>query len=183
MLGDSTAYGVGADKPEESLAGRVAAYAGMTYVENRASSGAVTKDLRGQIEAATLERYDVILIQIGGNDIIQFHNPKRSADELELALRALPKAEKVVILSAGDVGGATLFPSPITWIHSWLNKKYHLSFTHAVARAGVGEYINLGLSPSTQIITNEPEIYLAADGLHPSSAGYGLWFEEVVPRL
>ncbi|KND50043.1 MAG: putative secreted protein [Parcubacteria bacterium C7867-008] len=183
ILGDSTAVGVGATHPEESLAGRLSTYADMTYVENNAKSGALTADLPGQIAQAQLTHYDLILIQIGGNDIIQFHDPKKSGIQLEAALRQLPQAEQVIIISAGDVGGATLFPPPVRWIHTYLNNEHHREFIAAVARAGIGEYINFGILPTTKTISASPKIYLAADGLHPSSEGYELWFEDVSKQL
>ncbi|KND51480.1 MAG: putative secreted protein [Parcubacteria bacterium C7867-007] len=183
VLGDSTAVGVGATTPDESLAGRLSAYAHMTYVENHAKSGAVTAALSEQIAQASLMHYDLILIQIGGNDIIQFHSAKKSGELLEKALRQLPDAEQVIVISAGDVGGATLFPPPITWIHTHLNKQHHQIFAEAVQHVGVGEYINFGISPATKVIGDNPEIYLASDGLHPSSEGYRLWFEDVAKRV
>ena len=73
VLGDSTAVGVGSPS-DESVAGRLGEYLHAS-VENHAVSGAVTADLPGQIAKAQKQHYDLILIQIGANDIIRFHSP------------------------------------------------------------------------------------------------------------
>lgn len=182
VLGDSTAVGVGADTPEETVAGRVSAYLNATSVENYAVSGAVTKDLPDQIKQAEGERYRLILIQIGGNDIIRFKPANSAAEELRAAIAQLPAAEKVVIISAGDVGGATLFPFFVRPFHTTLNYRYHDAFAKVAEESGV-TYVNFGAAPATEVINERPDIYLAADGLHPSSEGYRLWFETIQPSL
>ena len=182
VLGDSTAVGVGADTPEETVAGRIGEHINATLVENYAVSGAVTADLSEQSRKARLDRYQLIVIQIGGNDIIRFTSEKKAAEQLRVAIAALPAAGKVVIISAGDVGGATLFPLPVRPFHTRLNQKYHDAFA-AVAQESGATYVNFGESPATREINARPDIYLAADGLHPSSEGYRLWFEEMRPSL
>ncbi|MBU2103771.1 hypothetical protein KKD81_01270 [Patescibacteria group bacterium] len=182
VLGDSTAVGIGARVPEESVAGLVAEYIGAGSLENYARSGAEVKDLSEQITRAQRSEYRLILIQIGGNDIIRFHSAKETARELAEVLQELPTSEKVVVISAGDVGGATLFPYPVRPFHTRLNKKFHAAFEEVVTAAG-HTYVNFGKSPATQKINNDPKTYLSADGLHPSSAGYKLWFEDIRPEL
>lgn len=182
VLGDSTAVGVGSDSPEESLAGRVSTYLNAGSVENYAKSGARAKDLQGQIVNAKYGSYQLILIQIGGNDIIRFTGSDAAANELRNAIALLPEAEKIVIISAGDVGGATLFPAPVRPFHTKLNNEYHAAF-EKVANETSTTYVNFGSSPATKVINEHPELYLAKDGLHPSSAGYALWFDAIRSSL
>lgn len=182
VLGDSTAVGIGAARAEESVAGRVSQYLAADSVENYAVSGALTKELSAQRERAQLAQYRLILIQTGGNDIIRFTPAARAGEDLRRVIRTLPRADKVVIISAGDVGGATLFPWPVRPFHTHLNNQYHEAFSKIAAEEGV-TYVNFGNSPATRQINEKPEVYLAADGLHPSSEGYRLWFEEIQSSL
>src|SRR4051812_3988360 len=69
VIGDSTGVGVGASRPEESIAGLLSSVMGATYTENVAVSGSVVADLAAQIERAQLEHYNMILVQIGANNI------------------------------------------------------------------------------------------------------------------
>lgn len=182
VLGDSTAVGIGADRPEESVAGRVSSFVMADSLENYAVSGAVTNDLNEQRKNALLSRYRLVLIQIGGNDIIRFKSSESAGEQLREAIQNLPESEKVVVISAGDVGGATLFPWPVRPFHTRLNNEYHKTFAKVAAEEGV-TYVNFGNSPATKQINEKPEVYLAADGLHPSSEGYRLWFEEIQSSL
>ena len=178
VLGDSTAVGVGAARPDDTVAGRLATFMGAVYVENHARSGAVVADMPGQVAKASRDRYDVVLVQIGGNDIIRFHSAESRARALEDALNALPKAERTYLMTAGNVGAATLFPWPVRFFHTRLNLRYHGAFRGIAERLGI-IYVNLYEDPRTDPFVQESQRYLSADGLHPSSEGYGLWFNEL----
>jgi lysophospholipase L1-like esterase len=178
VLGDSTGAGVGASRPEESIAGRLAAKLGATHVENYAASGSYVTDLRAQILKATLDAYDVILIQIGGGDIVFFHNAERVAKELDLAMMGLPDSKLTLLMSAGNVGGAKIFPLLIRPFHTWLTHEYHRWFRKVAKRRGA-TYVNLYLPRKVDYFLDEPERYFSEDGIHPSSDGYVLWFNKV----
>lgn len=178
VLGDSTGVGVGADKPEDSVAGRLATYIGATHTENYAISGATVADLKPQIEKTTLKSYDFILIQIGANDIIFFRDAKRTAQQLDILMMELPESKQTILISAGNVGGATIFPWVVRPFHTWTNLVFHKWFERVAKRRGV-TYVNLYEPRHLDPFLREPERYFSQDGLHPSSEGYGLWFEKV----
>ncbi len=182
VLGDSTGAGVGADKPEDSIAGRLAGYIGATYVENYAVSGAMTEELQYQIQKAKLPKYDYILLQIGGNDVLAFHNPKQTAAALSTAIGKLPPAGKVILMCAGNIGGATLFPPPMRPFHTMKNLAIHKEFAR-VAHGWKALYVNLYEPFWKDPFLRNPYRYLSRDGLHPSTYGYGLWFEKVKDAL
>lgn len=182
VLGDSTAVGVGATRPEESLAGLVAQEANIAWVENYAVSGARVHDLSVQIARAQRDRYDIVLVQIGANDIIRFTPASSSAALLEEVLITLPESGKTLLLTAGNVGGAVLFPLPLRPLYERRTLQYHEAFADVAAMFGI-TYINLYTPPREDPFVREPERYLAKDGLHPSSEGYGVWFKEVKKAL
>lgn len=179
VLGDSTGVGVGADSPEGSVAGRLAANLHATNVENYAKSGAVVADVPAQAARATLPHYRFILIQIGGNDIVRFHDAKEMASQVADIVRALPPADEVVVISAGDVGAAKLFPLPLRPFYTHLNQKYHKEYAAALADTPA-RYIDLSKAPGADLFTKEPEVYLAQDQFHPSDKGYGVWFDAII---
>jgi len=182
VLGDSTGVGVGAERPEDSVAARLARYLDATYVENHAASGAEIDDLFDQAKKAALPRYDFILIQAGGNDILAFHDAKKVAKRLALLFAALPKAGRVALMCAGNVGGATLFPPPFRPFHTMLTMAYHRAFAK-VAHGWGALYVNLYEPFWKDPFLRDPERYLSRDGLHPSSYGYGLWFDKLKAAL
>lgn len=182
ILGDSTGAGVGAERPEESVGGRLAARVAATYVENYAEPGAMVEDLEDQIQKAKLPEYDLILVQIGGNDILAFHNAKRTAVTLSEAFGKLPRAGKLYLMCAGNMGGATLFPPPMRPFHTMLNRAFHKEFER-VAHGWHATYINLYDPFFKDPFLRDPQRYLSRDGLHPSSYGYGLWFDKLAAHL
>lgn len=182
VLGDSTGVGVGADKPEDSIAGRLAAYLGATHVENYAISGTLTEELPFQIAKAKLAEYDYILLQIGGNDVLALHSAKRTAAHLSFAIPKLPKAGKIIIMSAGNAGGGTLFPPPLRPFHTMANLALHEEFAR-VAHGWHALYVNLYEPFWKDPFLRDPDRYLSRDGLHPSTYGYGLWFDKVKEAL
>lgn len=175
VLGDSTAVGVGAEKPEDTVAALLANRIAATAVENRAVSGATTADLLAQVKQASLSRYEAILIQIGANDIIRLRGTDEATKNLREALLALPSARKVFLMTAGDVGRAKLFPFYVRGLHSGTNASYRDAFQTVAAEVGV-LYIDLYEDSLVDPFVVEPEQYFAKDGLHPSSKGYAHWF-------
>lgn len=179
VLGDSTGVGVGADRPQDSVAGLLAEHFGSLYVENYAVSGAVVADLPSQIKQAKLQEYGLIVVQIGANDMVRFHNAHKTAITLGASLAVLPTAKKVFVMSVGNMGTATLFPWFIRPVYTWVNGKFHAEFA-GVAAAHHATYVNLYKVPAVDLFSLRPDVYLSEDGFHPSSKGYGLWFEQLL---
>ncbi|MFZ2593638.1 MAG: GDSL-type esterase/lipase family protein [Minisyncoccia bacterium] len=180
VLGDSTAVGVGADTKDGTLAGRIAHYTHSGFVENYAQSGARTRDLSAQVAKAQLSEYALILIQIGGNDIIRFQSATKTAKLLENL--HLPVAHQVLVVSAGNVGGTTFFPFFMRPYYTRENMRYHAHLKDVCDQLGY-TYVNLFVPKNNDVFILHPDIYLSADGLHPSSAGYAIWFEIIRPFL
>ena len=182
VLGDSTAAGVGATSGETSVPGLVAHEIHATAVENYAFSGALISDIPILLAKAKRTEYDLILVQVGANDIIRFHDADKSAAQLAEELKALPKHKKLIVIVAGNVGGAKAIPWFLKAYYTHLTLRYHESFAKAITGIG-GTYVNLYTDPHLDPIVLLPEKYLAADAFHPSSLGYMLWFEKMKDAL
>lgn len=182
VVGDSTAVGVGATEPTDTVAGLLAKDVHATHVENYAVSGAVIGDLNEQIAKATLPSYDYILIQVGGNDIIRWNDVSKAQAELETVLDSLPETNALYVMSAGNVGGTTFFPWFMNSSYTKSTLAYHTMFESTVPKYS-GQYINLYEPPESDPFMKEPQTYLAEDGLHPSSAGYRLWYDRLQARM
>ena len=193
VLGDSTGFGVGVTNKHDSVSGLLANYTKATYVENLSVSGAQIKDLENQFKNRKLkdsleDKYDIILIQIGGNDIMRFKDVNEQRKIYENFLMTLPPYKTLIAISAGDVGDTTLFPFFIRPFHSSLSKEYHKMFSEVLDQQKSinlnSYYINLSyIDKKTNPFLLYPEINLSPDGLHPSSAGYKLWFEKIISQI
>ena len=183
VLGDSTAVGVGATEKMDSIPAKVAERIEATYVENYAVSGARVRDIESQLLQATQKKYDVILLQVGANDIVRFASRDEVSSSLESLLQDLSeRADVVIFMSAGNVGGAPIIPLPLRSFYTRLHLKYHEMFEKLSAQYGV-RYINLYQSADTDPFIQEPKVYFAADSFHPSSAGYDIWFTMLASEL
>jgi lysophospholipase L1-like esterase len=176
VLGDSSAVGVGAAHPDESVAGRLATALDAS-VENYAVSGAFTADLAAQFRRAERERYDLILIQIGVNDVIRFRSVGQAGQQLEVVLKeASKKSDRIVVLTAGKIGHAPFFPRLFGFIFTLRARALRARFMKT-ARAHGAIYVDL--YRVHDIFRSEPRRYYAPDGLHLTGEGYGCWFDKV----
>lgn len=182
VLGDSTGVGVGARTPEESLAGLAATAVGATAVDNFSITGARVRDLAKEVQEIRREKYNYILVGIGGNDVTHFGDPDESAAHLKVILEGLPKHDRLVVYMAGNLGATQLFPSFLNGRYTRLTQAFHKAFNAAVNDAG-GIYVNLYRDAAVDEFIKDPKRYFAADGFHPSSDGYALWFESIRPAL
>lgn len=179
FLGDSTAVGVGADTNKESIPGRFGAIFPKLTIENKAVSGSVIGDVKEQLQG-TRDHYDLVILQVGANDVVRLHDTRESAKELRHLLEMLStKADRIVFLSAGRIGDTPFIQRPFK---GYINKRALLAYERYEAVADDFENVlrvSLVQPLLDDAFKNESEVYLARDQFHPSSAGYELWFKEI----
>lgn len=114
ILGDSLAYGTGTSQPENSIAGLFAAEFDDPTVQNLAKNGKRTNELAQEIKTLK-EHYDLILIIIGGNDIIRpYIDLGDSGDNLQtIYSHASEHADNVVALTTGNLKYTSFFLPPL----------------------------------------------------------------------
>lgn len=179
VVGDSTAVGTGAARPEDSLAGRIGAAHPRWQIDNLAANGAKFEDVQAQLERANTG-YDLVLVLAGGNDVIRLTSEQELHAHMEQVIRtAKARGKQVVLMPCGNVGHAPLFVPPVSWFMDSRSKRLHATAQTVALDSGV-RYIRL-LKPRAQdpFVQRADELN-AADGLHPSSAGYQQWYEELV---
>lgn len=180
VLGDSTGYGTGVRDAKDSIAGRI----GQDYPSLRITNDSVNGRTIGELVSVVENlsgRYDVILLQIGGNDVIQ----SRSASDVERELATIfsklkTHTDHIIMMSSGNVGGATIFDETKAKQMQQQTLLLREVFMKTSAENGVS-YVDLYVAPKEDLFILESERYLAMDGLHPSAAGYGLWYEKLRP--
>jgi lysophospholipase L1-like esterase len=184
VLGDSTAFGVGAENADFSTAGRLGNLYPEAEVVNLSVSGLKIGGLNKiLLNVDDSERFDIVLIQIGANDIIRF----TSNEEIEMGIKAVLQRAgrfggKVIVLHSGDVGGAKFFP--------WFARPFLTHKSQEVRGIYIrvvgdhnASYVDLMSSPADTLLLADPPRYYAKDYLHLSGEGYGLWFDEIKKAL
>ena len=179
VVGDSTGVGVGAVVRELSLAGRLGADYPEAGVTNRAVSGAKVRDVAGQLAAVKGMHFDLVYVQVGGNDIVRFTRLSELENDLAKMIdKAKSCGDQVVVATSGNVGAAPIFPNGLHWLlHSrTLNVR---KIFQTVVRRGTVHYVDLFMDEAADPFALEPKRYYAADSFHPSADGYGVWYGEI----
>ena len=180
IVGDSTGVGTGATTPQASLAGLLARAYPRLRIDNRAKDGATFADVVGQLEGVTA-RYDLVLVQAGGNDVIRLRSMDSvRADIDRVATLARARGDRVLLMPAGNVGNAPFFFPPVSWFMSSRARSMH-GFVREAAAKHQATYVNLFKDKANDPFAQQPELN-AADGLHPSDAGYRVWFDELMAQ-
>ena len=177
IVGDSTAVGTGASAPQASLAGLISREHPQVQIVNRAKDGARFADIARQLEGD--ERFDVIVVLGGGNDVIRLTGREELQAGIErTAQLARARADTVILMPSGNVGNAPFFFAPWSWLMTQRSKNLHQLVRSAAASSGA-IYVKLYQDKAADPFAQEPGRLHARDGLHPSDAGYELWYREL----
>jgi lysophospholipase L1-like esterase len=179
IVGDSTGVGTGASSPQTSLAGLLASAYPKLHIDNRARDGATFEGVVGQLGGS--ERYDLVLVQAGGNDVIRLRGEDDMRADIDRVIQlARARSERVLVMPAGNVGNAPFFIAPASWYMTSRARTLHALVRESTQRHGA-VYVNLFKEAADDPFAKQPGLH-AVDGLHPSDAGYRLWFDELMAQ-
>lgn len=186
LLGDSTAAGLGCDRPQETpgalLAGGVARDLGRR-VELRVSAvvGARSADLDVQVAKALRRPVDLAVIMIGGNDVTHRVPPGDAARELGRAVRALRAAGAVVVVgTCPDLGAVKPLLQPLRSAAQLWSRRLAAAQAIAVVEDD-GIAVSLA-SLLSEEFAHSPHLW-SADRFHPSAHGYRRVADALLPSL
>ena len=184
FLGDSTGVGVGAASPNESIAGRIGADIADVLIENKSENGFRIADVRTTLSVLPEEaHYDLIMLMVGGNDVIRFTNLDIFRADLREALHiAGGHADTVTMMSSGNVGHAHAWPFLLGRLYDARSRAIRTIILEEVARAGIVYTDVFEDDPAQDPFVLDPSRFHARDGLHPSGEGYRVWYEQFVER-
>ena len=174
ILGDSTAVGVGATLPEESIAGLLAADYPDADIVNVAVSGTRIAGAIAQVQQC-LEaglRFDLALLHVGGNDVVADTPLRQLTDDCDTLLRELARlAIRTAWLGPPDLGLAPLFPRPYAWVMASRSRAASQVFSAAAARHDV-VFVDFSAPSHVAYFRKRRRNHFAIDGFHPNSASY-----------
>lgn len=184
IAGDSTGVGTGATAPNDSIAGLLAHDVSGVSFKNVSVNGLRVAGLLAILKGLPVEKsYSLVLLQIGGNDIVNLTSEKQFRNDLRLALsEAKKRGERVGLMCCGDVGNAPAFGPLLSALFSERTRVFRDILLAESKDAGV-TYVDLYEPKNTDPFAREPLRYHASDGFHPSSEGYALWYQKLKVSL
>lgn len=187
VLGDSTAAGVGVDRAEDTVGGRLATLlAGDGRSVALAAfgvSGARTADLDEQVSRALAapDRPDIALLLVGSNDAthaVRLSNVRRDLGSAVRRLRAA--GVTVVVGTCPDLGAARAFAQPLRTVLAWEGRRVGAAEREAVRASGA---VAVDLAAETGAAFRADPRTLSSDQFHPSARGYALWADALLPAV
>jgi len=180
VVGDSTAVGTGATSPGDSIAGRLGAAFPHVSIVNRGANGARTLDVIMQLAGVGPGRYDLVLVQAGGNDVLRRTHLRALAPQVDAVIRLARKlSSNVIVTTVPNIGLLPLFFPPLSWMMSRRARQV-CSLYAASAREHGAHYLDFFHERGACPLTSDPQRYFARDGLHPSNECYKFVFDEMM---
>ncbi len=182
FLGDSTAVGTGAADNRDSVAGYFGRDFPQAHITNDSYNGRVLQQLEREFTPGLHEHYDLVVMQIGGNDILKFTPYSKIQRNLHALLaKVRPTTSHMVLMHTGNVGEAPVFIWPFYWIMTERTRKVREIYKQEAAQSGA-VYIDLFEAGQHDPFVRTRAFY-APDLLHPSGAGYRFWYDQIQKAL
>jgi len=180
VVGDSTAVGTGACQPEDSIAGRIARQFPDVAIVNRGRNGARTLDVIVQLAEEGDRRYDLVLVHVGGNDVLRATPLRELAPQIDTLMQLARKlSHHVVVTTIPNIGLLPLFFPPLSW---WLSQRSErlCALVAAASREHRVHYVDFFHRRATDPFSRDPARYFAEDRFHPSTDCYSYVYDALM---
>ena len=181
-LGDSTAYGIGVNDADDTVASLVAAERGERVVMLAVSGATVRDVVERQLPQLAGHEPDRVYVSVGANDVTHLTRIGSFDDDYREILGRLPSGVDITVLGVPDMGAPPRLLQPVRAIAGFRGRQLDGAIRRSVADAhpdaGV-TYVDIA-GPTGPPFRRDPDRYFAADRYHPSAEGYRLWADAVL---
>jgi lysophospholipase L1-like esterase len=180
VVGDSTAVGVGTMDNHDSTAGRLGKQFPTADITNVAVSGYRLADVVAVLQKQHGTHYDLLLLQIGANDVTHFTPATSVAQQLSQILTVCSElSNKTILLTAGNIGLSHVFHWPLSAIITRRTRLVRSIFIKTVAQYPTVAYVDLFKNKKDDIFETDIARYYVADHFHLTDDGYGIWYQYI----
>ena len=178
VLGDSTAVGVGANYEQGIVLETARHLARSRRVElvNLAVSGARFRDvLRDQLPRARDFKPDLVLLDVGANDVTHLTSSRSVRRDLEEIIRLILAANceaRIVVTGSPDMGSPPRIPFFLRGIAAIRARRINRIAKRAVS---VHDLTFAPIAERTGPAFRRDRTLFAPDRFHPNARGYALW--------
>ena len=177
VIGDSTGVGTGTE-PGFSIAGRLGSDFPEAFIQNESVNGWKVADALAHFPDIPAKSFDIILLQIGANDILRGTSLLKFCTALDsLFKKSAAAGKQVFALHCGNIGLAPFFPWPLSQIMRARTLRYRSEYQR-IAQANGVTYVDLYHEAAGDPFQGKHEFY-ASDRLHLSAKGYEEWYQSV----
>lgn len=179
VIGDSTSYGTGATQPQYSLVGRLVRAYPDIEVTNESENAMDLKQLARKLSDIQ-ETYDMVIIHIGGIDTLKFTSNRKMEQlferiHLEIQRLAIPTT---LLVTVNNVGLAPFMHLMSACLYRMRSKRMHQFFVR-IAKKYNFHHVSLYEMPGNDLLAQDATHLFSKDRIHPSDAGYGIWYEKI----
>ena len=183
IVGDSTGVGIGSVDSRSTISGRLAAAFPGTAIVNHSRDGARSADVPVQIEAGA-GHFDLILVFVGGNDVIRLSSYASVLQAAEHALDvASSRGEHVAVVPPADLGTAPIWVWPLDAVFSRRAETVRRAWQYAMRERTNVHLVDLRMPRDRDPFRIAPRRFYSPDGIHPSADGYALWFAQITRQV
>jgi lysophospholipase L1-like esterase len=186
VAGDSTAVGVGTTDSQYSTAGRLGQQFPQADITNIGVSGYRLADVIPLLQAQQKNgnHYDLILLQIGANDVTHLTGKSLvTAEAATVFALCNTLASKTIVLTAGNMGLSSVFHWPFSAIMTSRSLMVRSIFMAAAAQYPTIHYIDLFETKENDPFEKDSQRYYAPDHFHLTNDGYGIWYSDIQKLL
>lgn len=181
IAGDSTGVGTGAGDSKYSVAGRMGKDFPNADITNISENGLKLEGLDRKLQSlASKTHYDLILLQIGANDVIG-RTPLVTVTQLlsSVLKQSTDTSTQVIVVTAGNIGLAPVFRKPLSTLISVRTLAVRDVFVREIKKHVSVTYVDLFQEEESDIFLTDIDKYYAEDYFHPSGEGYGVWYRAI----
>ncbi len=176
LAGDSVVFGVGAHRPESSIAGLFGRDFPSASVTNVGVSGAETDGLVQQLESVHGQRFSLVVMIIGANDVVHLAGLSTSLKHFDQALvLARELSDQVLVMPEGNMGNAPIFPRLAAVILTPRSRTFRTGAI-AAAKRHRAAYVDVFFERHDDAWRSRPSYFYAGDYFHPTDPGYLDWY-------
>lgn len=180
FFGDSTTVGTGASDPILSVAGRFASEFPYAQILNYGTNGQRIEELDRMLKNMKIPRSDLMIVQIGGNNIVHPGTLDHVRTHLVSILTQLQKkCPRIIVLHCGNAGSVPFWPWYVRPVMSYRTLLVRYIYQTTIAQFSGVTYLDLFTEVRDDPFLPNIKKFYAPDLFHPSGDGYAIWYIQI----
>ncbi|WOE33254.1 MULTISPECIES: SGNH/GDSL hydrolase family protein [unclassified Acinetobacter] len=181
ITGDSAAAGVGADKQLDALSGQL-----IQNLKNdfrctwtlHAKTGFTTSDLIKHLNIIPAEKFDIVVVSIGVNDVTKISSINQWKNEIQILHNIFIEkfnAKYIIYTELPPLEKFPALPNPLRYFLSKTAKKMNKELNILFNNKKFSTVLNINLPFNTN--------FIAKDNFHPSPDAYKIWAQYTAEKI